>query len=54
MKRIRRSLRTRASREFWRSFPEGDKDVVTPPIGENWWEAEKELSPNLLSVEGDE
>jgi hypothetical protein len=41
------------SRRFWDSFqrPETDeKQIALPSIGESWWEAEKELSPSLLSL----
>ena len=53
MTRIKKKMDTEDSRSFWNSFPSSeteDKRNALPSIGESWWEAEKELSPSLLSI----
>ena len=54
MSRIKMKMDSEASRMFWETFPrsqnETDKKVILPSLGDLWWEAEKELSPTLLSV----
>lgn len=54
MSRIRMKMDNEDSRKFWASFPESsaeaNENIVLPSLGEPWWEAEKELSPTLLSV----
>jgi len=49
---IKKRMDTDESRLFWKCFPKYDKSIEETPlpfIGEDWWNAEKELSPNLLS-----
>jgi hypothetical protein len=52
MNRIKKKMDNEDSRSFWDSFPRPETDerrIALPSIGESWWEAEKELSPGLLS-----
>lgn len=49
--KIKIKRETPEDKAFWDSFPLGDPDKVNPPhIGDSWWEAEKELSIELLSI----
>jgi hypothetical protein len=53
MERIKKKMDNEASLRFWESFPNSEdakSNLILPSLGESWWEAEKELSPILLSV----
>lgn len=52
--KIKRNMSTQASRNFWNSWPKKENlrdDGPLPHIGDNWWEAETDLSPELLNLE---
>jgi len=53
MNSIKKKMDNEDSRRFWDSFPRPETNeikIALPSIGESWWEAEKELSPSLLSL----
>ena len=51
MSGIKKKMDSEESRLFWESCSDSestDEEIVLPSIGDDWWEAENELSPALL------
>jgi hypothetical protein len=51
MKKIKKKMDTKVSREFWTAWPQiTDSKIVPPSLGGSWWEAETDLSACLLAT----
>jgi len=48
---ITKRVDSKEAREFWDAWPKGDgKLIELPYLGDDWWEAEDELSVELFEM----